>query len=94
MRKPQVVFLDYSICAVSVQLDTFGWVFGVAVAFEGLQTVPTPQQIASGLDYFNRENPNGRIEVSLRYTDFIVVIEGLEPEKDYWIYVVGGSVRK
>lgn len=78
IKQPRIVFIDHQQCALQVALSNYGWGFGVAVKFESSkQEDPTPQQIMMGLDYQNRPTPNGKIELSQSYQDFILNIFGL-----------------
>ena len=46
----------------------------------------------NSLDNNNRPTPGGSTEISKPYEDFIINIDGLNSESDYYIYVVAGSV--
>ncbi|CAD8094793.1 unnamed protein product [Paramecium primaurelia] len=94
IKQPKLVYIDYQQCAIQLAISNYGWGFAVAVVFESQdQTWPSPYQIMKGLDYQNRPTPNGQIEISDPYQDFILRIHGLESETDYYIYVIGGSVH-
>lgn len=90
---PVMKAVDDEWATFSGKLDNYGWIFVVCVKRDEIFGVPTPYQILHGFDSRNIPMPNGNVEITATYTNFVVNVTNLDPLTNYTAYIVGGSAH-
>lgn len=90
---PALMNTSYSNMTFNFKLDSYGWVFAIAVRDIEDFGKPTPYQIYKGLNYKNIPTVKNFVEVDKKYTYFDISIHGLFSASLYNVYVTTGSAH-
>jgi len=74
-------------------LDSYGWIYAVAVRKADDLGKPSPFQISRGIDYRNVPLPSAVKEVNIKFILYEMDIPDLDPDTDYNLYVTAGSAH-
>lgn len=78
---------------IKAKLDSYGWIFAVAIKKSEDLGTPTPYQIEKGYNFVNVEAPSASVEVSEKFEYFSFSFSGLDYDTEYTAYIVGGSAH-
>lgn len=93
VRPPTLLNVGMTWGAFEGVLDSYGFIFCVAIKKADKSGVPIPYQIWKGYDAYNIPQGSGSVEVMTIYDTYMLNVTGLEPLTDYIAYLIGGSVH-